>query len=477
MAVSSEQAGPTELVADRNRSARLIFYIVLTASFLDSIDYFIVLVAVPSIQVQFAASIADTQWVIGAYGITLAGFLLLVGRAGDIYGQKRIFVTGMAVFTASSLAAGLSPSLPALIAARLAQGLGAAMTTVPALAIFIGLFRDEYERLKYYGIFVASFAAGASVGIVAGGLLTFELGWRSVLFVNVPIGVLVTFLAQRYLAGGGPVSKGKKLDLGGAVTITCGLILLVYALTLTANGAFGSPVCDLTFAASVATVGLFFLIESRSAEPLLPLGFLREGSTLSVNALCFFVTCTSGVGVLVTYYFQRVLGWSVFYAAIGTLPLTLCVLVGGGWAAAKIQGKLGLRRTLLTSTSLLTAGAVWLTQISDAGNYWTVILPGLVVFGMGAALVFPAIFAEAGALAKRGQEGLASGVVNTSFRIAFPVGLAVVLTAVGLTQDPQLAISSQSLAAGLRYGFVVVVGFCLLSVLTAIRIRSYERRP
>lgn len=152
-------------------------------------------------------------------------------------------------------------------------------------------------------------------------------------------------------------------------------------------------------------------------------------------------------------------------------------MIVGGSAAAKIQGKLGLRQTLLASTLFLTAGAVWLTQISDAGNYWTVALPGLIVFGLGASLAFPAIFAEAGVVAKRGEEGLASGVVNTSFRIAFPVGLAVVLTAVGLAQNSQLAIPSQSLTTGLHYGFLVLVGFCILSVLTAIRIRSYAKTP
>lgn len=306
--MSSQQVRSTQVIAKKNQSTKAIFYIVLTASFLDSIDYFIVLVALPSIQAQFAASIADVQWVIGAYGITLAGFLLLSGRAGDVYGQKKIFLSGMAIFTISSLAAGLSPTLPILVAARLTQGIGAAMTTVTALAIFIGLFRDEHERLKYYGIFVASFAAGATVGIIAGGLLTCEFGWRSVLFVNVPIGIVVTLLAQAYMIGGAPTSRGKRLDLGGAVTITAGLMLLVYALTLTANGAFGSMLCNFTFTASVVMLSVFIFIESRSSEPLLPLGFLRQGSTLAVNALCFFVTCTSGIGVLVTYYFQRVLG-------------------------------------------------------------------------------------------------------------------------------------------------------------------------
>src|SRR5262245_48422030 len=282
----SKQTPETNVQAVAALHARLVFTIILTATFLDTIDFAVVQVALPSIGAQFAASVANTQWVIGAYGISLAGFLLLTGRAGDNYGQKRIFVTGMAVFTLASLAGALAPSLLALVAFRFIQGIGAAMTTVSAFAIFIGLFRDEKERLKYYGIFIASLSAGVAVGVVAGGVLTNALGWQSVLLVNVPIGAVVLAYAQKYLQHARPGPARSRLDIPGALSITVGLMLLIYALTNAANEGLFSRMSLLSFGGSVIVLSLFLFFESRSKQPLLPLSFLRRSSTLIVNTLC-----------------------------------------------------------------------------------------------------------------------------------------------------------------------------------------------
>ena len=471
----SKQTPETNVQAVAALHARLVFTIILTATFLDTIDFAVVQVALPSIGAQFAASVANTQWVIGAYGISLAGFLLLTGRAGDNYGQKRIFVSGMSVFTIASLAGALAPSLLALVAFRFIQGIGAAMTTVSAFAIFIGLFRDEKERLKYYGIFIASLSAGVAVGVVAGGVLTNALGWQSVLLVNVPIGAIVLAYAQKYLQHARPGPARSRLDIPGALSITVGLMLLIYALTNAANEGLFSRMSLLSFGGSVIVLSLFLFFESRSKQPLLPLSFLRRSSTLIVNTLCILISATAGVMVLLIYYFQTVLGWSALEAAIGILPFALIFTIGGGWAAAKLLGKLGVKRTLLMSTGIMTIGLALLTQISPE-NYWTITLPAMLVFSVGASLGFPAIFAEAGMVAKPGEEGLASGVIQTSFRVGVPVGLAILLAIVGAADQSLGKISSPAttttaLTTGLQYGILAATFIGLLSFIVASRLK------
>ncbi len=456
--------------------SRIIFVLILTASFLDSIDYLIVQVALPTIRSQFAVSLADSQWVIGAYGITLAGFLLLSGRLGDAYGQKRVFVWGMALFTLSSLGSGLAPSLLGLVSFRLLQGIGAAMTTVTALAIFIGLFRNEADRVKYYGIFIASFAAGGSVGVVSGGALTDAFGWRSVFFVNVPIGVAIVALSLIYLRNQENVPQNKRLDLPGAFAATIGLIIFVYALTIAANAGLASPQSAIPLVLSFVVLLGFLVIESRARHPLLPFGFLWRGSTLLVNTICFLVTCTAGVILLLTVYFQTVLGWSAFYAGVGVLPLTAIFLIGSGGLAARVRKRVGIRRTLIGSMSLQVIGAAVLTQISNTINP-LVVFPGMIVFSLGASLVYPAIFAEAGAVAVPGEEGLASGVINTSFRVGFPAGLAMILAVVGVAEPStpggaSASIVAASLTTGLRFGFVAVLVFEPLALLVSLGVRD-----
>lgn len=455
--------------------------LVLAASFLDQIDYFVVQVALPTIESQFGSTLADAQWIIGGYGITLAGFLLLSGRAGDSYGQKRVFVSGMALFTFASLAAGFAPSLLLLVIFRLVQGIGAAMTTVTALAIFFGLFRDEKDRIRYYGIFVTSFSAGAATGLIAGGVLTDFFGWRSIFFFNVPIGLGILTLSQRYLRSDENKGPRRKLDLPGAVTVTGGLVVFVYAMTNAANVGFLSPGCLLPLFVSASVFVGFAIIEFRSEFPLVPLRFVLRPEVLTINALCFFVTLTAGVTLLLTVYFQSVLGWSPLLSGIGLLPVTVTFSIGGGWAAARVQSWLGLRRTLLVSLTMMTAGAIVLTRISTAGNYLVNPLPGMIIFAIGTSFVFPAIFAEASVTAKQGEEGLASGIINTSFRVAIPVGIAIILETVSyagsLVGSVDPSSTSSGLTVALQYGFAAAAVICLVSLAIALRVRDSNIIP
>ncbi|TMI38874.1 MFS transporter, partial [Candidatus Bathyarchaeota archaeon] len=255
---------------------RLIFFLVIIAYFMDIIDASIVTVALPSIRLEFGASIANSQWIYGAYAITLAGFLLLMGRAGDIYGQKKIFVGGLVIFTIASFTGGIAPSLLSLIISRSVQGIGAAMTTVTAFAIFIRIFPEGPERNKALGYIVAVLAGGFAAGAVVGGVLTTFLGWRWVMFINVPIGIVATILCQRYFPVGGGWLQNQHLDIPGALTVTSGTMLLVFGLTNAAGLGFTSVLTYIPLIASVLVLGLFLLIESWSVSPLVPLSFIRR---------------------------------------------------------------------------------------------------------------------------------------------------------------------------------------------------------
>ncbi len=459
---------------------RLIFILVIAAYFLDIIDASIVTVALPTIQRQFAVSTADLQWVYGAYALTIAGFLLLMGRAGDVYGQKKIFVAGLLIFTVASLGGGLAPSLLTLVIFRAIQGIGAAMTTVTAFAIFIAIFPEGKERNKAFGVVIAVLSGGFAAGSVAGGFLTVLFGWRSVMFVNVPIGIVAAFLCQRFLPNTGGWLKGQRLDLPGALTVTIGIVLFVYALTNAAILGFASQMTLVPLVLSVVALGAFVFVESRSKSPLMPLEFIRRRSVLTGNALALALTSiVGGISFILTLYMQNILGYSAIYAALGVLPGAVIFFVIGGWGGPRIINRFGARKTLLLSTALITLGVLLLTSISVGGSYWT-ILPGVVVWALGASIGFPAVNIVAVAGTKHGEEGLASGIANTSFRIGFPLGLAVLLTVAGAF-DPSAASSgsASAVAAGVVAGFqVALFAGVLIGILGfAIALRIKDVKP
>ncbi|HVH15688.1 MAG TPA: MFS transporter [Candidatus Angelobacter sp.] len=470
----------TENALNTVQHVRLIFALIIMASFLDIIDFSIVQVALPTIRTQFLATYADLQWVIGAYGLTLAGFLMLMGRAGDVYGQKKIFIGGIALFTIASFAGGLAPSLLVLIIFRALQGIGAAMSTVTAFAIFIRIFPEGPQRNRALGVLVAVLSAGFAAGAVAGGALTVGFGWRSVMFVNVPIGIVAALLSQRYLPKTEGWLKGQRLDVPGAITVTLGTILLVFGLTNASTPAgFSALDTIVPLSLSALTLVSFLVIESRSKSPLIPMEFLKRRSVLNANTLALVLTSTvGGVSFIITIYLQNILGYSALYAGLGTLPSALIFFVVGGWGGPRIMGRLGARRTLLISTALATVGIALLTLISVQGSYF-VILPGMIVWTLGASIGFPAVNLAAVAGTKPGEEGLASGVISTSFRIGFPLGLAVLLTVAGAFDPPASADvgSSDALAgvvAGFRYALFAAVLLSLLGIALASRIKDVK---
>jgi len=468
-----------ESVLQPAQHVRLIFALIIMASFLDIIDFSIVQVALPTIRTQFLATYADLQWVIGAYGLTLAGFLMLMGRAGDVYGQKKIFIAGIVLFTIASMAGGLAPSLLVLIIFRALQGIGAAMSTVTAFAIFIRIFPEGPQRNKALGVLVAVLSAGFAAGAVAGGALTVAFGWRSVMFVNVPIGIAAALLSQRFLPKTEGWLKNQRLDVPGAITVTLGTILLVFGLTIAATSGFNSLVTIVSLGLSVLVLASFLAIESRSKSPLIPPAFLKRGSVLTANTLALVLTSTvGGVSFIITIYLQNILGYSPLYAGLGTLPSAVIFFLVGGWGASRIMNRLGARRTLLVSTGLATVGIALLTVISAQGSYFLV-LPGMIVWTLGASIGFPAVNLAAVAGTKPGEEGLASGVVSTSFRIGFPLGLAVLLTIAGAFDPPAAAgvgsyAALEGVVTGFRYALFAAVLLSLLGLALASRIKDVK---
>ena len=450
----------------------LLFGLLIIAVFLDVMDFSVVNVALPVIKSDFGASLAAIQWVIGAYGLTMAGFLLLGGRAGDMYGQKKLFVSGIVLFTASSFAAGIAPSLPILIALRAVQGIGAAISSVTAFSIFLVLFPEGEKRNRAMGIFMAVLSAGFAAGALAGGFLTAFLGWRSVFFINVPIGAIAAVLIYRYLPESGARAANKGLDLPGATAITAGLMLLVYAFTVASGGDLISLQTLVPLLLSLVLLASFFYIESLSRNPLMPLEFIKRGAILNANLAALVVAAASGgLGVLVTLFLQQTLGYSPLDAGLGFLPPAAIFFIIGGWGLDPIIRRLGIKRAMIASSILVTAGVALLIPISLKGGYLG-ILPGTVLWALGASIAFPALSLAAVNGTRRGEEGLASGIITTTQRIGFPVGLAA-LVAISSAATPLNSTPAQSIA-GFRDAFIAAAIMSVLAILLVLRINVPE---
>jgi len=475
-----EDASPRISALAKTR-ARLILVLIIAAGFLDVIDFSIVQVALPTIRTELMISLAESQWIIGAYGLTLAGFLLLSGRAGDIYGHKKLFVFGVALFTITSFTGGISPSLITLIISRAVQGIGAAISTATAFAILVATFPEGKERNRALGIFVAVLSAGFAAGSISGGVLTAAFGWRSVLFVNVPIGVVAAVLSQKFLVSHPGRAMDKHLDLPGALSVTSGLILLVYALTNVATDGFLSAQTLLPLGLSAIVLAGFVAIENRSRSPLVPLAFLRRGTIFAANVLALLLTATAGgVVFILTTFLQQVSGYSALDAGLEFVPAAMIFFFVGGFGSSRLVNRFGLKPILVASMTLITWGSALLTQITVSSGY-VGILPGMLIWSLGAAIGFPALNIAALAGTKPGEEGLASGIIGTSQRIGFPLGLAILLTIATITDPPPIGTATMSaslvgVVTGFQYAFLASTIISALGLLIALRVKNPRMR-
>ena len=419
----------TGAAAALEKRDRIILAIVCLAQFMVVLDISIVNVALPSIQRDLGFSAANLQWVVTAYSLTFGGLLLLGGRLADIFGRRRIFLIGLILFTGASLLGGFAGNQATLIAARSLQGVGAAVLSPATLTILTITFTDQRARAKALGVWSAVAAGGGAAGALFGGFLTQYLSWRWILFVNVPIGVILFVFARVYLTESRAEGARQRLDVAGSVTVTAGLMMLVYTIVHTDEVAWTSRSTLVTGAIAVVLLATFVAIESRLAtSPLVPLRMFRSRALTGANLVMFCFGCAMfAMWFFLSLYLQQVLGYDPVVTGLTFLPQTAAIAVGAT-IAGRLAPKLGPRNVLMAGALCSAAGLYWLSFIRAGDSYWTGACGGgiLATFGMGLAFT-PIALSATGGVAPR-EAGLASGLVNSSRQIGASLGLAVLST-------------------------------------------------
>jgi MFS family permease len=456
----------------------LVLGLLTMAQFVVVLDFSIVQIALPTMRSDLHVSVADSTWMISIYGLTLAGLLIFGGRAGDIYGRKRLFIINLVIFSIGSLAGGLAPDLLVLLVAHCIQGIGAAFASSTSLSLIVAFFPEGKERTRALGIFTAAAAGAFGAGILAGGLLTSVLGWRSVMFVNVPIGVAAAAVASRFLPESFGMSKEEGLDVPGAVTITSALMVLDYGLTIAQTATIVSIQALGPIGLSALIFCGFLAMESRVRSPLIPLEFLRRRSVLTSNPVALVVTAAfSGTVFLLALFLQQIAKYSPVYAGLAFLPTSLINLAVGGFASPRLADRFGPRRVLIPALILQAAGYTLLTEVSLSGGYWATVLPGLTLASFGAGASFPAFRIAAVSGTRKGEEGVASGLVNTSQQIGAPIGVTVLMTIAGMF-DKGIASGdvSPSTLPAIHYAFIGAAAFSLVGAIVAAMMKDEDGR-
>jgi EmrB/QacA subfamily drug resistance transporter len=454
------------------------------AQFVVVLDASIVNVALPSIGEGLNFSQENLAWVVNAYILTFGGFLLLGGRMADLLGRRRVFMSGLALVAVASLAAGFAATEGQLIAARAAQGLGAAIISPSALSIVTTLFTDGAERNKALGVWGAVAGSGGAAGVLLGGILTDGLGWEWVLWVNVPVAIVVAALTPRLIPESRSESQTRHFDAAGAVTVTAGLSVLVYALVDAVDAGWGSVQTIGLLALSAALIASFVAIELRSKAPLMPFRIFRLRTLTGANVVGLLVGASLfSAFFFISLYMQQVLGYSAIEAGLSYLPLTAAIMASAGIGSGLVT-RIGFKPVLATGMLFISVGLLWFSQVSVGGGFTTDILgPSLfMAVGLGFAFVTSTIAAVSGV--EERESGLASGLINTSQQIGGALGLAVLATLANSRTDEVMASGggdpsqlTNALTEGFQAAFIggaviAALGF----VLTLVLIRSRDSR-
>jgi len=464
----------SDTTTDRSTHRWWALVVLALAQFLVVLDATVVNIALPSIGTDLNLDTAALAWVITAYVLPFGGLLLFGGRLADRFGHRRLFLIGVAGFVAASAVAGLAVSGEMLLAARAAQGASAALLAPAALALLTHLFRSPADRAKALGIWAAVAGFGSAAGVLLGGVLTAAFGWSAVFFINVPIGIAV-LVAIPLLVTRDRAGSTLGLDVAGTITITAGLVALVFGFTQAEQQGFTSPIVLGLFAAAVALIAAFVVIEKRSASPLVPLGVFRTASITAGNiAVLTLGGATVALFFALSVYMQAVLGYDALTAGLTQLPLAGVLVVAAGLVPTVI-GRIGARRTLVASFVVLAAGLVWLSFApSDASFAMHLLAPTLVIgVGLGGAFVASTDLAVSGATET--QAGLASGLVNTSQQIGGAVGLSVLATVAASRSEVVLASGATmdaALTAGFAWAFLGAAVLVLVGALATALIRD-----
>ncbi len=452
------------------------------AQFMVVLDVSVVNVALPAIRGGLGFSEVDLQWVVNAYTVTFAGFLLLGGRAADLLGRRRVFVAGLALFSLSSLLGGLADSQGLLIGARALQGLGGAVIAPASLSILTTTFAEGAERNRAVGIWGAMGGAGGAAGVLLGGILTDLLSWRWILFINVPIGLLAVIGAQRLIAEGRSDRGTRDFDLRGALSATIGLSVLVLGIVRTDQTGWGSVGTLALIAAGVALLGVFVAVEGWFAHaPLMPLRLFRSRTLSAANLSVLMVGAAAfGMWFFLSLYLQQVRGYSPIRAGLAFLPMTLCVVLGSTVASRGVT-RIGPKPLLVAGMTSLTIGLAWFTGLAPHGTFLGDVLGPSLLTALGIGLAFvPATIAAVAGVAPH-EAGLASGLVNTSRLFGGALGLAV-LAAIATSHTDSLLRAHTGLAtaltSGFRVAFAVSAGIAFVGgLVAAFGLPGRARRP
>jgi EmrB/QacA subfamily drug resistance transporter len=451
--------------------------IVCAAFFMTVLDVSIVNVALPSIGKALHFSETNLQWVITAYAITFGGFLLLGGRAADLLGRRRVFYVGVMLFTFASFLCGLAWSEGILIGARALQGLGAAIISPAALSIITTSFDEGPERNKALGIWGAIGGSGAAVGVLAGGVLTKYLGWEWIFFVNVPVGALALLLAPRFVRESRS-DRETSPDVVGAITITAGLALLVYAVSEapTRGWTSGRTIAGLAVAALLLIA--FLIVESRAKDPLMPFRIFRVSTVAGANVAGLLLGAVVFANFfLLTLYVQNVLQWSALKTGLTFIATAGSAVLWAGVAQALVT-KIGAKTVMAFGFIAMIAGLLWYTQIPVHASYVSDLLPGYLLIGFALPFSFIPVSIAALAGVEQHEAGLASGLINTAQQVGGAIGVAVTSSVLLTHSDTLLKQGEQFPAAwtsGTRWGFWVTVGIALVGLLaTVVLVRDKE---
>jgi EmrB/QacA subfamily drug resistance transporter len=451
--------------------------IVCAAFFMTVLDVSIVNVALPSIGRSLHFTQTNLQWVITAYAITFGGFLLLGGRSADLLGRRRMFYVGVTVFTIASFLCGLAWSEGVLIAARAVQGLGAAIISPAALSIIMTSFEEGAERNKALGIWGAIGGSGAAVGVLAGGVLTKYFGWEWIFFVNVPVGVTALVLAPRFVRES-RVERPSRPDIAGAVTITAGLALLVYAVSQAPTHGWGSGWTILRLVVAGALLLAFVVIESRAQDPLVPFGIFKVRTVAGANVagLLLGAVVFSNFFIL-TLFVQQVLHWSALKAGVTFIATAGTAILWAGVAQALVT-RISARAVMATGFVAMIIGLAWYTQIPVDASYWPDLLPGYLLVGFALPFTFIPVSIAALAGVEQREAGLASGLINTSQQVGGAIGVAVTSSVLFTHTDTLVKSGTPFPAAftsGASWAFWVTVGVAVAGlVATLVLIRDSE---
>jgi EmrB/QacA subfamily drug resistance transporter len=453
-----------EAMNDRKRWIAL--YVLCAGVLMIVIDATIVNVALPSIQDDLGFSQSNLAWVVNAYLIAFGGLLLLAGRIGDLIGQRRIFLVGLAVFTAASLLCAVAQSQGVLIGARFVQGVGGALTSAVILGMIVTMFPEPREQAKAIGVYGFVASAGGSIGLLAGGALTEAINWHWIFFVNIPVGVATAFLATRLVEDVPGIGLKAGADLPGAVLLTSGLMLGVYTILQVSEQGWGSTQTLALGAVSIALVAAFVTRQALIANPLMPLRLFRSRNVTGANVvIALLVVGMFGMFFLGALYLQRILGYGPLEVGLAFLPSTVVMGTMSLRLSGPIVMRFGPKATLLASLVSIGLGLLLFAQTPVDATYVTDVMPATILIGLGAGLGFPSLMMLAMSGATPSDSGLASGLVNTSVQVGGAIGLAVLAT-LATERTSSLRADGESVNAALNGGFhlAYLIGAALVVV-------------